>query len=198
MSGASTAPHAPQKRKPSGFSRPHEGQITPTRLYDGAIRFKRAAGPPSGEPPRRRALGDEAAETGAIPRHERVERVHEPRGAQCAKQPCQWPCERDLGEERDGSAAVACDRCSVPEHEPPAVVARLFRHGGEELRGLVIAQRQECEFVPSVERGDDTRRPATELSGARVDQNRARARFLPYESRAYCLTQDYSNVSLNL
>jgi hypothetical protein len=39
---------------------------------------------------------------------------------------------------------------------------------------LRIGERQKRESLSPVELGDDTRRPATELSGARVEKNRTR------------------------
>ena len=42
------------------------------------------------------------------------------------------------------------------------------------MPGLFIRERKQCQFLVSVESGDDPRRPTTEPSAARIEQNRAR------------------------
>jgi hypothetical protein len=106
--------------------------------------------------------------------HDLVERVDERRDVQCSEHASQRPGKPDLGEERDTSSGVARNRCAVPEHEPPAVVPRFIVDGCEEAAGLSIGERQQSQLFASVEPGDDTRRPAAELSGAGIEQNRTR------------------------
>jgi hypothetical protein len=50
----------------------------------------------------------------------------------------------------------------------------LLWHRVEEAPRLLVGEREQCEFLASIERGDDPHRPAAELSTAGVEQNRAR------------------------
>jgi hypothetical protein len=103
-----------------------------------------------------------------------VERIDERRGIECSEHASHRPGKPDFGEERDATSGVAGNRRSVAEDEPPAVVPRLLGHGSEQAAGLSIGERQQSKLFTSVEPGDDTRRPAAELSGAGIEHNRAR------------------------
>lgn len=78
-----------------------------------------------------------------------------------------------LFEERHAASAVARYRCAVAKDEPPAFAPRLLRDGCEEIVGGRILERQQTELFAAIERGDDTRRPAAELSAAGIEQDRA-------------------------
>ena len=103
-----------------------------------------------------------------------VELVDERGGVDRSERAPQWPGHPDLGEERDAAAVVAGDQRPVREDEPPALVPRLLGYACEQPAGFVVRERQERQFFASVEPGDDTRRPPAELSGARLEQDRAR------------------------
>ena len=124
--------------------------------------------------PWRRTLGDEPTEARAIAGHERVEVVDEWRQSERAKDAAEWPGELDLGEERYARTTVARDGCAIAEYEPPTFAAPFLWHRGEQAPRLLIRERKQCEFLASVERGDDPRRPAAEPSATGVEQNRAR------------------------
>jgi hypothetical protein len=108
--------------------------------------------------------------------YEPIERVEERRGVQRPEHVSRGLGQPDLREERDAATGVAGNRCPVAEHEPPAFVPRLFGHTCEQAAGLFIGERQKRQLFVSVEPGDDTRRPPAELSGAGIEQNRARKR----------------------
>ena len=103
-----------------------------------------------------------------------VERVDERRGAQRSEHAAQGPGQPDLGEQRHAAAGVAGNRRPVAQDEPPAFSSRVLRYACEEAAGLIIGERQERQFLASVERGDDTRRLPAELSGAGIEQDRSR------------------------
>jgi hypothetical protein len=102
-----------------------------------------------------------------------VERVDERRQPKPAKQVSEGPRQLQLGEEHDPSALVTGNRRSVAEDEPPALAASFLGDGGEQLFGLVVSERKQGQLLAAVERGDDPRRPAAELSAARVEQGGA-------------------------
>jgi hypothetical protein len=112
-----------------------------------------------------------------------VERVDERRGVQRSEDASQRAGQPDLGEERNAAASVACDRRSVTQDEPPAFAARFRGDACEQVPGLVIRERQQPQLLVAVEPGDDTRRPPAELSGTRIDQNRAREARKPHFGR---------------
>jgi hypothetical protein len=63
---------------------------------------------------------------------------------------------------------------AIAEYEPPTFAAPFLWHRGEQAPRLLIRERKQCEFLASVKRGDDPRRPTAEPSAARIEQNRAR------------------------
>jgi hypothetical protein len=115
-------------------------------------------------------VGDEATEAPAMAGDQSVHGVDEHR---CVKRP-QQASERtgkpELGEERHASSGVAGHERAVAEDEPPTFTPRFLGYGSEKAVGLRIAERKEGHLLVSVERGDDPRRPAAELSAAGVEQ----------------------------
>jgi hypothetical protein len=107
-------------------------------------------------------------------RDEPVERVESGRESKGTKQPAERPGEADLAEEGDASAPVACDRRAIPKHDPPARAPPLFWNCGEQAVGFRVRQGQQRQLLAAVEFGDAPRRPAAELSAARVEQDGAR------------------------
>jgi hypothetical protein len=103
-----------------------------------------------------------------------VERVDDRRGVECSEHASDRPREPDLGEQRYAASGVTGNRRPVAKDQPPALVPRLFGHVCEQAARLFICERKERQLFVSVESGDDTRRPSAELSGAGVEQNRAR------------------------
>lgn len=126
-----------------------------------------------GVAPRRSSLGDDLAEATALARKNVVRPVDERRQAQDAEHDRERRREREHCEHRDSAALVAGDRRPVTKHEPPAFAALVFGNRAEELLRFGVAERKQCQPLRAVERGDDTRRPAAELSGSRVEQDRA-------------------------
>jgi hypothetical protein len=80
--------------------------------------------------------------------------------------------EPQLGEQGDTPTGIPRNRRPVAADEPPALGPRVFSHGRKQFVGLGISKRQQRQLFTSVERGDDTRRPAAQLSRARVEKNR--------------------------
>jgi hypothetical protein len=124
----------------------------------------------SREPPRSSTVGDEASETCPIAGYELVESVDERGRVKRSQHAPEWSGEPDFGEERHTSSRVSGHRNAVAEDKPPTLTARLLRHGGKEAVGFGIVERKEGELRASVERSDDTRRPAAEPSAARVEE----------------------------
>jgi hypothetical protein len=106
--------------------------------------------------------------------HELVEAVDERRGAEGPQYASEWACHAQFEKEGDSASGIAGDRRAVPEDQPPTFIARVLGHGPEQAIGLFVGERQQRQLFASVELGDDPRRPATELSGAGVEQNWAR------------------------
>ena len=79
--------------------------------------------------------------------------------------------EPDFSEERDRAAGVARNRRPVSENEPPALAAGILRYGRDQAAGLLVSEREQGKLFAAVELGDDTRRPAAELSGAGVKKD---------------------------
>jgi hypothetical protein len=130
---------------------------------------------------RRSPVGNHPPEPAAVAGDELVEPVHERGGVEHLERAAERPGHPELGEDRDASAGVARKRRAVAEHEPPALVPRLLRHCSQKAARLVVGERQERQLFASVDRGDDTRRPATELSSARVEEYGSRQLFHPRE-----------------
>lgn len=103
-----------------------------------------------------------------------VDRVEERACPDRAEQPPERAGRPDLREEGDRPAAVAWNSQAVAEDEPPAFVALLLRDRCEEAGRLRVDEPDEGQLPAPIEHGDDPRRPATELSSPRVDENRAR------------------------
>lgn len=64
--------------------------------------------------------------------------------------------------------------CGIAEYKPPTFAAPLLGHRCEQAPRLRIGKRKQCEFLASVKRGDDPRRPTAKPSAARIEQNWAR------------------------
>ncbi len=151
------------------------GGVVPVRPTSRAFRRSRLPGEATlGIAPRRRTLGDEPTEALTMASHEPVERVDEWRQSEPAKQLAERPGQLDLGEERYPATAVARDQRAIAEHEPPTFVACLLGDCREQPAGRLVRERKQCQFLASVECGDDPRRPATELSAAGIEQDRPR------------------------
>jgi hypothetical protein len=120
----------------------------------------------SREPPRGRTVGDEASETPPIAGYELVETVDEYRRVKRSQHAPEWTSEPELREHRHTPSRVAGHRSAVAEHKPPTLTPRFLGHGGKEAVGFRIVERKESQLLLSVERGDDTRRPAAEPSAA--------------------------------
>jgi hypothetical protein len=103
-----------------------------------------------------------------------VECVDDRRPVHCAEQVFRRPRQPDLGQERGAAPCVPGNRSSVAVDEPKASEPRILGHAGEQAAGLLIVQRKERDPLVSVEPDDDTRRPPTELSGAVIEQDRAK------------------------
>lgn len=126
-----------------------------------------------GIPPWRKTLGHEPAKALAILSHQPVKQVDERRQSERAKGAAERSGELDLGKEHDAPTPVARDWRAIAEYEPPTFAAPILRHRGEQAPGLLIGERKQCQFLASVERGDDPRRPTAEPSAAGIEQNRA-------------------------
>jgi len=77
--------------------------------------------------------------------------------------------ELDLSKEHDASTPVARAWRAIAEYEPPTFAASFLWYRGEQAPCLLIRQRKQCEFLASVKRGDDPRRPTAEPSAARIE-----------------------------
>lgn len=77
----------------------------------------------------------------------------------------------DLSEEHEAATVVASDWSSVAEHEPPAFAALFLGDQGEKTARPLVCEGEQCEFLASVKRGDDPRRPTAEPSAAGIEQN---------------------------
>lgn len=109
-----------------------------------------------------------------MPRHEPVEPVEEPRQPERAEDTPERSGKPDLGQEHQAPAVIARDRGTIAEHEPPALAALVLGYPSEQSGGFLVGERQQRQLVPSVERGDDPRRPSAELSAAGIKEDRAR------------------------
>jgi hypothetical protein len=109
-----------------------------------------------------------------VPGYDLVEGVDDRGGVERSKHPPEGPGQPDFREQQDAASRVARNRSPVAEDEPPAFVARVLGYACEQAAGLFVGERQQSKLFAPVEPGDDTRRPAAELSGAGVEENRAR------------------------
>jgi hypothetical protein len=126
-----------------------------------------------------------------------VEEVDQLREAKTAQKQPERSRQAKLGENRDAAAFVAGDRRAVAQHQPPALHAFVLRDGSEQHARLVVGEWKQRELLPAVELGDDTRRAATEPSGAGVEKYRTRERHraiiacaaaaLLFDQRQICL-----------
>jgi hypothetical protein len=120
------------------------------------------------------SLRYETAESAAVAGNDHVEPVDEHRASdrtQCVSHESREP---DLGEERHAGSRVSGNGRPVAKDEPPAVVALVFRDGGQESHCFVVGEWEQTQLFGPVDLGDDTRRPPAELSGTGVEKNRAR------------------------
>ncbi len=166
----------------------HNGRTEPPEAIVEFVRVQKVLDG-SGIPPWRRTLRDEPAKPLSIPSQDPVKHIHERRQSERTKEVAQWSGELDLGEEHDAPTLVARDCRPIAEYEPPTFAAPFLRHRGEQVPGLLIGERKQCQFFTSVKRGDDPRRPTAEPSAAGVEQNQApgirRARY----ARAHVLSK---------
>jgi hypothetical protein len=142
--------------------------------------------------PRRGAFGHEPSEAGAVAGHEVDERVDERRQPQGAKKAPERTGQADLGEEPDSSALVAGNEGAVAEDEPPTLAARFLRNVAEQTAGFLVREREQCQLLATIERGDDPRRPAAEVSAAGIEHDRARKAAGRSDTRAQ-VTRHESN-----
>lgn len=122
----------------------------------------------------RGTVRNEPTEAIAISGRERVECVEERREPERAQEEAERSGEPDPGNERDASAPVARHRPAVPKHEPPAFAAPLPGDRGEQLPRFLVREREKGQFLASIERGDDPRRPTAEPSAAGIEEHRPR------------------------
>ena len=107
------------------------------------------------------------------------------------KQSAELSGQPDLGKERGAPSAVAGDGCAIAEDEPPAFVALLLGNFGEQTVCLPISERQQGQFVVSVDGGDDPRRPTAQPSATGIEENRPREGELRGDTRhVLCHPQD--------
>ncbi len=128
----------------------------------------------SGVAPQRWTVWDKPAKTLAIPSDEPVEPVNEPRESERAQAAAKGSCELDLGEHQDTRPSISSNWRAITQHEPPTFLASVVRHRDQQKAGLHIGERQECEGLAPIERGDDPRRPAAKPSATSVEKNRTR------------------------
>ncbi len=77
----------------------------------------------------------------------------------------------DLGKEYNSSALVPTDCGAIAEHDPPTLPALLLRHRGQQVAGLLIAEREQRQLLPTVQPSDDPRRVTAEFSAPGVEQD---------------------------
>jgi hypothetical protein len=119
-------------------------------------------------------------EAPAVTGYDLVERVDDRRRVYCAEHVFHRPRQPDLGQECAAAPGITGDRSAVAEDEPKASEPRIIGHAGQKAAGLLIVQRKERNRFVSIEPDDDTRRPPTELSGAVIEQDRAK--------KPYCIS----------
>jgi hypothetical protein len=131
---------------------------------------------------------------------ELVDRVQQRGGTKHPECATQRASESELAQEGETAACIPLDRCPVSKHEPPALVAGLPGDRREQPAGLVVRERKQGELLAPVEPDGEPRRPATESSGAGVEQDRSRELGTPAFSheRSLSLTSSYSKASLNI
>jgi len=100
-----------------------------------------------------------------------VERVDYWRQSEPAEGVGEGPGQLDLGEEQEASAFVTGYGGAVAEDEPPTLGPSFVGDGCEQIGGLLVGEWEQCQLLVAVECGDDPRRPAAELSAARIEQN---------------------------
>ena len=122
-----------------------------------------------GIPPWCRTVGDEPAKALAILSQEPVKHVDERGQSERPKGTAEWPGQLDLDEEHDAPALIAGDWRPIAEYEPPTFAAPFLRHRGEQVPGLLIGQRKQCQPFAPVKRGDDPRRPTAKPSAAGIE-----------------------------
>lgn len=122
----------------------------------------------------RRTLGHERTQTLAGPGQHTIERVNDWRQPKQTEDQPKRAGKLNLGKEYNARSLVPRHWRPIAEYEPPTFAASLLGHRAKQAPRFLVREREQCEFLASIERGDDPRRPAAEPSAAGVEQNRAR------------------------
>jgi hypothetical protein len=135
----------------------------------------------------RRTFRNEPTKALAVPGHQSVECVDDRRQSKCPQNAAERSGEPDLSEEHDTPTSVPGDWRASAGDEPPTLAALLLWHRGEQGPRRLVGKRKQCEFLASVKRGDDPRRPTAEPSAARIEQNRTREEIASYYAGVHVL-----------
>jgi hypothetical protein len=111
-----------------------------------------------------------------------VDAVDERAGPERSQAATERPRQPQLGEHSDPASVVAGEGRAVAQDEPPALVPPLVRDRLEQALRRLVGQREQRELLLSVERDDDPRRPAAELSAAVEEQDGSQQRLGHAES----------------
>jgi hypothetical protein len=139
----------------------------------GCLRVGCDSTSPSWVPAWGQAVRNDATQSPATPRDERVESVDERRCPQDEEHRAERPGQANLHEESHAASRIPWNRRSIPRNEPPAVVPRLLGDAREQPSGFFIGQPEQRELLAAVPSSDDTRRPPAEPSGAGVEEDGA-------------------------
>jgi hypothetical protein len=113
-------------------------------------------------------------EAQAVTGHDLVQRIDECRRVECSERTSHRPRQPDFGQEHNAAPGVTRNRSPVTENEPPAVEPGILGDACEQVAGLLVVQRKQCQLFVSVEPDDAPRRPPAELSGAGIEHHRAK------------------------
>ena len=95
-------------------------------------------------------IRDEPAKTFAVSSQDLVKHVDDRGKTEQAKCAADRSSEPDFGKEKDTSTPVALDWRTIAEYEPPTLSAFFFRHGGQQVVCLLIAEWKECKILVAV------------------------------------------------
>jgi hypothetical protein len=106
-------------------------------------------------------------------RQQRVHQIHERGQPECLKNSAERSSRLELEQKRNAPALNPRNECSVAQCQPPAFASLIFRDISKKANRYFICKREQSKLFTLVHLGDDPRRPSTESSSARVEQNGA-------------------------
>jgi len=141
--------------------------------YDILKQVDKSTVRPSRVPVRALAFRDKTAAPAASMGEINIYGIDEPRQAQRGQQATQPAHQAHLFHQGDSPSRVPGDDAPIAQHEPPGIGALFHGYRLEQGGGDWVGVRQNCQLLPMIDGGDDTRRPPAKSSLVIVNEHRA-------------------------